>query len=865
MRLTTPSWMSPILRPFAAGGESRLGISVLSAWSFSGAPLSVQDLWPRFARAAGGTVLDQGIPKSASEYLLVGHAHSAHPVTHLPVAVELGEHRKVLNVVGDRHWHRGVPTEPRPFTKMPLGWDHAFGGDGYAGNPLGRGFTTREPDGVALPNVEVPGRMVSSPSERPPPAGLGPFGIDWPQRTRGLGTYDRAWFEQDFPGFARDIDWRVHNVAPLDQRFEEPFRPGQRFVLHNLVEGSARVEVTIPPVAARCFTYGDEASPELVEVPLALRTVWLVPDEDMFVLVFHGAQKVQSLLASDVAGLLLALDRAEAPRDLAHFAAALERRLDKELGAAEMLDDRPLMPEGLAFPGFEARAEDLTIPERRGVLGENLRAGAELRRREALRQFREAGFEGGEELFPPHAPPKLPEGSLAEQIRAVEAEAAKQKAAAEARLAEMRAEAVAELERAGFDPSFLDRPPSGPPPILAATQLAMLTEICESARAAGRPLEVFERQLADPDHHRELAERERMGRQAYRMSAHFSEGMPELELDRAEVVRAFVEIAIRERRCLAETDLTGAELAGLDLSGMDLTGAWLEGANLQGTNLSGARLDGAVLAKAHLGEAVLRATSLRQANLGRARLFRLRIEDCDLGEAILTHADLRESRVSASDLRGADLREALFEGSSFDACDLSELTFLKTSLSGVVFTGCKLDSCNLIEVTLDGTRFTRCRLGQVVFVTCTGVRTELYEAMAENARFALGCRFERGDFRRAKMPRSTLRGNTFSDCAFDEADLSGSDLAQGDFAGSSFYRARLVGALATECDLRSASMAGANLMNAILEGADLRGTDLRGTNLFAANLGLVRADGGTSLEGALVTRVRRHPMRKETT
>src|SRR5690606_36424618 len=228
---------------------------------------------------------------------------------------------------------------------------------------------------------ELAGRMIRSPGDRPPPAGFGAFGIDWPQRTRGLGTYDATWLEHDFPGFARDIDWRVHNVAPEDQRFEELFAPGQLFVLHNLVEGRSRVELSIPRVTARCFVWrGDEEGRALSEVPLALRTLWLVPDEDMMVLVFHGAEPVSSMLASEIRGVLCALDACDRPRDLEHFGRALQKRLDRELGAAEMLDDRPLMPEGMDFPDFAARAEDLTLPERSGALEANLYAGAELRR-----------------------------------------------------------------------------------------------------------------------------------------------------------------------------------------------------------------------------------------------------------------------------------------------------------------------------------------------------------------------------------------------------------------------------------------------------------------------------------------------------
>ena len=866
MRITSPMFLCPLLRPFGVGGAHRLGVSVLSAFTLSGAPLSVQDLWPRFMKAAGkDCVLDQGLPKSASEYLLVGHAHSSRPVTHLAASVELGGRQKVVNVVGDRVWRGGVPTSPEPFTAMPLSWERAFGGEGFADNPLGRGFVRGSSEGAPLPNLESAKRMIRHPGDRPEPAGFGAFGFDWPQRTRGLGTYDKQWFETEFPGFASDIDWRVHNVAPLDQRFDEPFAPGQRVVLHNLVSGQPRLELCLPRVAARCFTYREDDKRELREVPLALRTLWLVPDEDMMILVFHGSVAIASMLGSEIEGLLLALDASDRGRDLAHFERALERRLDRELGAAEILDDGPLMPEGMIFPGFEERAEDLTLPSRAGALEANLYAGAELRRQEALKAFAEAGFEGGEALFPPMAPPVASSAPITEQIKEALAQAEEQRAEAEAKMATLREEAIDELKKAGFDPSFLDRAPvGGPPPILAATQVAMLEEVVREARAAGQPLLPFEAQLADPDFHRALADKEMQGREAYRMSAHHVEREPDLDLDRMASQRLLVERAIRERGSLALADLTGADLAELDLSGLDLSGAWLEGANLTKANLTGARLDGAVLAKANLGEVVLRGTSLRRANLGRARLTWTRVEGCDLEEAILDGADLRVSRIARSSLRGADLSKVrVAHDTAFVESDLSGVTFLQMSLEAMSFEACTLEESNFIEVCLDGVSFERCRMDKAVFVGVSGVKSRFVDTRLENARFVSQCRFDQADFRRAHMPRSTLRGCSFSRACFDEATLSDCDLSSAALEGSRFYRAVMKRALATECDLRHADLRGANLMGAVLQGADLRGASLRGSNLFAADLALVHADSETSLEGALVTRVRHRPLRKK--
>jgi uncharacterized protein YjbI with pentapeptide repeats len=865
MRITTPSFASLLMRPFGVAGENRLGISLVSAWTLAGSPLSVQDLWRRFIAGAGAeTILDAAIPKSRAEYLVAGCAHAASPVTHLAVTVEVGKHRKVLNVVGDRYWLNGVPTQPEPFTTMPLDWRHAFGGDGFAENPTGKGYVVGFADGTPLPNVELPGRMIESPRARPQPASFGPFGIEWPQRTRGLGTYDQRWLEHDFPGFARDIDWRVHNAAPEDQHFEQPFAPGERIVLHNLVAGQPRVELAIPSVAGRCFVYRDEHARDLREVSVTLRTLWLVPDQDLMVLVFQGSEPISGMLGSEIRGVLAGLDAADRRREQEHFARALTARLDPELGAAELLDDRPLMPEGMRFPDFEERAEDLSLPSRTGAREANLCAGAELRRQEALRLFAAAGFEGGEALFPPQRPPVPSKKPLAEQVREATEEANRQQRDAEAKLAKVREQALEEMKRLGADTSFLDGPRPGPPPVLASVHLSMLQEIVREARASGVPIDVYERQLDDPELHRELFEQEARGREAYRRTAHRTEGDPELSFDRMASLRAEVEEAIRNRTSLSQADLTGAELGELDLSDMDLTGAWLEGANLAGANLTNARLDRAVLAKANLGEAVLRGTSLRGCNLGKARLVWTALECCDLERAILERADLRGAVLTRCNARGVEMSDARFESTRFLECVLAEVTFLKTTLVGASFSGCSLDDANFIEVVLDGVVFERCRAAKAAFVTCSGVGANFSDAILENARFALDCRFDEADFRRADLRKSTLRGCSFARARFDEGKVDGADLSQATLVGASFHRAELRRVLAIGCDLRGAVLRAANLMQAVLLESDIRGADIRGANLFGADLALVHADGGTRLDGALVTRVRQRPLRKET-
>jgi hypothetical protein len=133
------------------------------------------------------------------EVILLGHAHapSARPVEQLTVALAVGPMRREISVHGDRCWTRTEQgpaiSRPQRFTKVPLTWQHAFGGTQPVQidassfidvadpvNPQGRGFdaermahgladSLRAPAGYpvlpnyrrALPNLEHPAAPIA--------------------------------------------------------------------------------------------------------------------------------------------------------------------------------------------------------------------------------------------------------------------------------------------------------------------------------------------------------------------------------------------------------------------------------------------------------------------------------------------------------------------------------------------------------------------------------------------------------------------------------------------------------------------------------------------------------------------------------
>lgn len=144
---------------------------------------------------------DLCLEKGGVDLVVLGSACPPHmrPVREMQVALHLGALSRVYAVTGDRSWTRRrlawQPTDPLPFTTMPLGFEQAFGGTyklpngdevPFTRNPIGKGWTPQLEgvpfDGRPLPNLELARQRVTGPDEEPDPAGFAWYRLAWALR-----------------------------------------------------------------------------------------------------------------------------------------------------------------------------------------------------------------------------------------------------------------------------------------------------------------------------------------------------------------------------------------------------------------------------------------------------------------------------------------------------------------------------------------------------------------------------------------------------------------------------------------------------------------------------------------------------------
>ena len=306
----------------------------------------------------------------------------------VPVSVQLGSLTKRLMAVGDRHIEDGRATEPVPFVEMPMGSDRAYGGPKVPEHPLGRGTAEMPLQGIGfripLPNVVEADR--SARATAPVPLNFGQMDIAWPQRSKLAGTHDARWLEEDFPGFARDIDWRMLMAASPDQRFPGYLRGDEAYTVENMHPTQPLLTGRLPGVMPRIFIERKGGS-GLEEVQLNLTTVWFFPNAKRLVMIHHGRVRVAEEDARDIVRMVQGCDPIGAPRPVAEFAEVLARRLDPKFGALEAMRDSALVPSALIVPDPDIEASKAQLATD-GLVQKRLRRRKELeieRDRERIR------------------------------------------------------------------------------------------------------------------------------------------------------------------------------------------------------------------------------------------------------------------------------------------------------------------------------------------------------------------------------------------------------------------------------------------------------------------------------------------------
>lgn len=264
-------------------------------------PVAVAD---KYLGEPGGSSLEVAgevhLARPGTDVVLTGDAVApeGRPVDWLDVSVMAAGQGKEVRVFGDRQWYSGAmgiqPGRPRPFVRMPLVYERAFGGTGESTgafeprNPVGMGFwsgrSAGEVVGRPVPNLEDPRRLLSAPGDRQLPAGFGPLAPSWQPRAGYAGTYGRQWQRTRAPYLPADFDTRFFNVAQAELTFPRHLQGGEPVQLCG-VSASGPLSFHLPvcrPVATVAL------GRDLHRPPFHLEMVHIEPGEERLCLLWRA-------------------------------------------------------------------------------------------------------------------------------------------------------------------------------------------------------------------------------------------------------------------------------------------------------------------------------------------------------------------------------------------------------------------------------------------------------------------------------------------------------------------------------------------------------------------------------------------------
>ncbi len=780
-------------------GQNLLAFGVILPFALSApgqAPETADEspLWEKIRQALGAQgTFDEGWPKHRGELLLAGNCHppAGHTAQPVSVSVQAGALHKQLAVFGERRYGLGGRiSAPLPFERMPLTPVQAFGGQGCAANPAGKGIDTALD--AELPNIESPRHLIASASDQPEPAGFGPLSPEVPQRARHLGEIGPEWLKTRWPHIPLDTDPRFFQTAPADQQLDAFWQGGEAITLRNLHPQHPDLHGRVPSLRPRFFILQDKAGEDssFIELNVHADTLWLLPEFRTGLLIYRAAITVQSPTAQDISCLMVDFEAPDTPElPLEHYTERLLRAV-----APEAFED---------IPDIAALQE----------------ANAHLSSSELLTKLREQ-----KSLFTQMIETQgIDEAALQQQLldnpqtRRFGQMLAQRGGSLNGFINEIEALMTAlDMDEIAATP---------PPPVALDLSLAKPTPAQTAPRAPQTPVAQTHETLLRDD---ALALRSR-----------------ESALSRLQRGLSCAGLDLSQAN-LAGLDLAGADFSNTILVGANLSGAGLQGALFEGAHLQGARFDAALMAGCRLTQATLDQASFTGAGLQGAILDGSDCTEANFSGTDLAGASLQGANLNRAWLNRAKAAQIRAEAADFADANLEGADFERASLAHANFSGAKLRQANLDHATCQSANFTQTDLAQASLMRC-----DLSSSQATPGTQWQGANLSRVilndvswmgvvlddatlrevQARQADLSDSRLRNVQMTDsdlrgAIFDRADLSHADLSRSNLMGASFIQADL-----SHCGLENSNLYAASFIDTTLEHTRLRGANIDATLL----------------------------------
>lgn len=839
MKITKATSLSIQVRPYRWRGESRIGLSLLvlvDAAEITPVLETETVLWEvAKTKMDCSGVLEYGIPKVNPEFLVSGFAFSAfsEDKTQLDVTVEVNDKRRVLRVFGDRQYQDKKITEPRPFTEVSMGWANSYGGGQFVNNPEGKAWldmnSYQASEAVAMPNVENPDHLLQDPTKEHVAYNFGAQDLTWPIRFSKIGNYSEEWKKTDFPGFFPDMDPAIFNAAQAEQVWPErtELPANSEFVVTNMHPKKPIWKGTVPAWRGRCLLQMQKMSddePMIQEAFLKLKTLWLIPHLDKYVLIFQDSVPCWYEDGSEIKHVLAALEWAHSPKEQAHYLAFMAQREDTAQSALLAYSDEDLLPENVQYHGLDPKPGPL------GAMSEKLHKLQHYMHNAAREHISAMGLDANDYLPEQVGPQPRPDlRYLPEQQRWQDQ-----------RIEQLR-EHLDEVKEArqrhkltqGLDTEFneltgadelyeqlrqdADKIQSDPE-MLDKTTLSRLKQLHEQQAPHEDPrLQILEKRM-------------------WSITAHFDNGRYVLSNQAAQQGRTLLLKKIAEGASLEGLNLQHADLSDLEFSNLDFSFVVFKQADLRGAVFENCRFHESAFSFAQLAGTEFRQCQFESGNFNQTHFKNVCFEECDFSKMIAYELSFEACEFSVCTIRESIWQYARLTDSHFSLCSADGFSWLHNQVENCHFKACEWSRCALTESHLKQVDFDDNYLFRMA-MTYVQLEQVSFESSWMEALSLISDQVVRDvDFSDSYIKHSCLRNLTYQACRFDRAIIENSDFSLSVFSDISAVAMELPDAVFMRTRFVRADFSGSNLSNATFTHAEFAAVNFTHVNFFRCEM-----------------------------
>ena len=897
MKTIKPMRLSSLTRPYQFANTYYLGITVFVLWDFQeGRPIAEgeQALWELFkdesAEVFGAEALDLGVPKQQADLILNAYGYGCYAQNgRTAVEVELNNVKKSLWVTGDRYWVNHQASEPLPFDKIAINWRNAYGGPDFPENRVGKGHKAQDFAGTQvqfLPNIEDPKHPVHYETSTYKAASFAAIPIEYPNRHLMMGTYDEKWRREEYPGFARDINWQYFNLAPSDQYLSR-LAPGDTLRFTHMHPEKPVITAQIPDWVVRAFIKtvdsGSTIPGTLQPVDFALTTVWAYPHKEQAVLIYQANVQIASDDADEISHMMFALEHPQRRQSIEHYEQVLAQRLDPQLSALYSALDKPLVDDSYRRPLLIEQMPISTQLQNKmklvdAELAKSQQKLDEIKQRRPLdendpdvqatqKTMQDFGLGDDEQMIAMSR--QLMNGELSfEQMIEWQIEQAKKPQDFSSKRHALRQQ-LAEVKTKQDSMSY-------------AEQVAFFEEQ-EQDEFKQSILAYKAKELADVGEH----ENDEIAKAAVDEDVAAVKGL-----------RAMEQAQHQEFERLYQQQRVPKQGKGLaqDISVVD------ERAQLQTIdNLSffKQRLreipEGFVLANAYLKQ-----EDYQQLQTWPTFVHHTQFTQCNFTQANLQHCRFKQVVFQSCDFNQADLSFTIFEDCHFIDCKMVSVTSNRLDLERVEFTHCELttwmhfkmfakqvsfedctfESFNFMRARIQGLHFEGCQLKRHAFVNCGLTQVSFTECHIDSLsitgtqrvqglrltnthaeKFFIQAQLELVD---VVVERSLLKDSCWRELKLHQAQFIESDIGRNEFSKSQFHYAQFKTVSAKDSifvrsDFYAATITNADFAQTICKLANFSAAKLKHVSFFCAELALIKTDKFTLQDDCWLERANVYP------